>query len=63
MVAQGTKTEPWQIDGITGATISSKAVGAMLDKSAGRWIPEIGRHLDDLRTPPPTPAPQEMGDG
>jgi electron transport complex protein RnfG len=52
VVAHGTKTDAWQIDGITGATISSKAVGAMLDKSAGRLIPEVARHLDDLRAAP-----------
>jgi H+/Na+-translocating ferredoxin:NAD+ oxidoreductase subunit G len=59
VVGHGTKTAPWQIDGITGATISSKAVGALLDKSAGRWIPELERHLDDLRAAAPAAAPPQ----
>lgn len=62
VVGHGTKTDPWQIDGITGATISSKAVGAMLDRSAGRLIPELERHLDDLRAAPPRPADANGGE-
>ncbi len=56
VVSQGTKTSPWQIDGITGATISSKAVGAMLGENAERWIPEIQRHLSDFRDAVPAAA-------
>ncbi len=48
-VKEGTKTEPWQIDGITGATISSVAIGDMLATSAGRWLPVINSQLDQLR--------------
>ena len=40
-VKNGTKTEPWQIDGITGATITSKAVGAALAASTERWLPKV----------------------
>ncbi|MDH3339403.1 MAG: FMN-binding protein [Gammaproteobacteria bacterium] len=47
-VKQGKKTEPWQIDGITGATISSVAIGDILAKSAERWVPTINEHLDRL---------------
>jgi len=42
-VKQGEKTEPWQIDGITGATITSKAIGAILNNSAGIWVPILER--------------------
>jgi len=38
-VKQGEKTEPWQIDGITGATITSVAIGNLLNDSAKVWIP------------------------
>ncbi len=49
-VKQGRKTEPWQVDGITGATISSKAIANMLSASSAFWIPRIQRRLDDFRT-------------
>jgi len=42
-VKQGEKTEPWQIDGITGATITSKAIGSMLNDSAKVWVPALER--------------------
>jgi electron transport complex protein RnfG len=50
-VKSGSKTEPWQIDAISGATISSKAVARMLNDSAQRAAPVIIRHLDVLRMP------------
>ena len=42
-VKQGEKTEPWQLDGITGATITSEAIGNMLNESANRWVPVLER--------------------
>ena len=42
-VKQGEKTEPWQIDGITGATITSEAIGNILDDSANHWVPVLER--------------------
>jgi electron transport complex protein RnfG len=42
-VKQGEKTEPWQLDGITGATITSEAIGNMLNESAGQWVPVLER--------------------
>jgi electron transport complex protein RnfG len=45
----GQKTEPWQVDGITGATISSRAITDILNRSAAYWIPRIRRGLDDFR--------------
>lgn len=47
-VKPGKKQHPWQIDGITGATISSNAVAGILRKSSARWIPKIRQHLDDF---------------
>ena len=43
-----TKSEPWQIDGITGATISSEAVGEILARSTARWVPLIVENLDEI---------------
>ncbi|NND97446.1 MAG: FMN-binding protein [Pirellulaceae bacterium] len=40
-VKSGTKTNAWQVDGITGATISSRATAKMLGDSAAYWIPRI----------------------
>ena len=42
-VKGGEKSQPWQIDGITGATISSKAIAAMLRESSAQWVPAIHR--------------------
>jgi electron transport complex protein RnfG len=48
-VKPGKKEHPWQVDGITGATISSTAIADILRKSTSSWIPTIRRNLDDLR--------------
>ncbi len=47
-VKHGTKTEPWQIDAISGATISSVATGRALNKAAQRVVPAVHRALDVL---------------
>lgn len=49
-VKQGEKTEPWQVDGITGATITSKAIGAILNDSAGIWVPILERDARGFST-------------
>jgi electron transport complex protein RnfG len=48
-VKQGEKTQPWQIDGITGATISSRAVARMLDERSREIVPIIMQHVDRLK--------------
>jgi electron transport complex protein RnfG len=48
-VRHGTKKEPWQIDAISGATISSRAIGKMLNQSAERNVPILSRRLDVLK--------------
>ena len=48
-VKQGEKTEPWQVDSITGATISSVAIADILNASAEYWMPRIESHLDDFK--------------
>ncbi len=47
-VKKGKKIEPWQIDGITGATVSSKAIGNILAASSSRWVPLITQRRADL---------------
>ena len=47
-VAHGAKRSAWQVDGITGATISSKAIGRILAESAGWWLPRIRARLADF---------------
>lgn len=46
-VKNGTKTKPWQIDAITGATITSNAVGEALGSSSERWIPKVKEWADE----------------
>ncbi len=49
VVRHGTKSQPWQIDAITGATVSSTAVAKILRESSAFWAPRIRQHLDDFR--------------
>ena len=49
MVKHGNKEHPWQVDAITGATISSRAIADMLSKSTSFWIPVIRRNMEDFR--------------
>ncbi len=48
-VKHGSKTHPWQIDAISGATISSKAVGRMLNLRSQAILPLLNRFIDVLR--------------
>jgi len=49
-VKQGEKTAAWQIDGITGATITSEAIGSIMNDSVGTWIPILERDAEKLAT-------------
>jgi electron transport complex protein RnfG len=49
LVKRGRKTDGWQVEGITGATISSRAVVRIIDANAGELIPVIEKHLEILR--------------
>ena len=49
LVKPGQKTQAWQIDSISGATISSAAVAHMLQESTSQWIPELYRRQAELR--------------
>lgn len=48
-VSSGEKEAPWQVDGITGATISSKAIATMLGESAKRWVPLLEASQADFQ--------------
>lgn len=48
-VKKGKKEHPWQIDGITGATISSKAVANIIRASAEEMLPLLARRADQLK--------------
>ena len=48
-VKHGTKTNPWQIDAIAGATVTSKAVGRGINESAQTLLPKLVPHLEQLK--------------
>jgi electron transport complex protein RnfG len=50
-VKPGEKEHAWQVDGITGATISSQAIARILRESSSSWVPRIRSSLDDFRRP------------
>ncbi len=48
-VKHGTKTNPWQIDAIAGATVTSKAVGRGINESAQNLLPKLVPHIAELK--------------
>lgn len=48
LVKHGQKTEPWQVESITGATISSKAIANILKESTRVTVPVITNNLATL---------------
>lgn len=46
-VKNGEKEHPWEIDGISGATVSSVAVGQALQNSTRAWIPDLEASLKE----------------
>jgi electron transport complex protein RnfG len=49
-VKHGSKQHPWQIDAISGATVTSKAVGRGINESAQNLLPKLVPHLEQLRS-------------
>lgn len=47
-VKRGQKNAAWQIEGITGATVSSQAIARILARSSQRWLPLVQRELPML---------------
>lgn len=48
VVKHGTKQNPWEIDAISGATVTSKAIGRGINESAQKLLPMLAPHLDQL---------------
>ncbi|MES9991442.1 MAG: FMN-binding protein [Candidatus Thiodiazotropha sp.] len=61
-VKAGSKQNPWEIDAISGATISSKAVGKAINQSAKQLLPDLLPHLQQLKQPPELPQQNEVAD-
>jgi len=53
-VKHGTKTQAWEVDAISGATITSRAIGKGLRQSTGELLPLIARHLQEISRSPQT---------
>ncbi|MGB0743582.1 MAG: FMN-binding protein [Opitutales bacterium] len=59
-VKSGKKTDPWQIDAISGATITSAAIGQALQSSASEMLPRLHKNKDMLMAEAPTiPQPED----
>ena len=52
-VKHGTKQHPWEIDAISGATITSKAIGRAINDNAQTLLPRLYPNLAALRNPSP----------
>ncbi len=50
-VKEGEKTEDWQLDGITGATITSDAIGSILNQASSYWLPALERDAREFQPP------------
>ena len=53
-VKHGSKQHAWEVDGITGATISSRAIGNIIGASTIDWVPLIYQHQQDFQLNPNT---------
>ena len=53
LAKHGTKNKPYQIDAISGATISSRAVTNIIRGSTDKYIPLINKNLQTLRSTKP----------
>lgn len=49
VVKHGTKRNAWEIDAISGATVTSKAVAKGINESAERLLPRLAPNIDTLR--------------
>ncbi len=54
-VKSGMKEQPWEVDGITGATISSRAIAAIINRSAGEIHPLLHANMDLFSPEPDIP--------
>jgi electron transport complex protein RnfG len=49
-VKHGAKNNPWEVEAITGATVTSKAVGKGINDSAQALLPKLLPHIEKLRS-------------
>ena len=49
-VKQGKKIQAWELDGITGASITCEAIGQILNDSANTWVPVLERNSQAFAT-------------
>jgi electron transport complex protein RnfG len=52
VVKHGSKTQPWQIDAISGATVTSRAVGKGINDAAQLLLPRLVPKLETLKGTP-----------
>ncbi|MCP4488670.1 MAG: FMN-binding protein [Gammaproteobacteria bacterium] len=52
-VKHGTKSNPWEVDAISGATITSRAIGKALDIGAGQLLPQVLKFRDQMEAQQP----------
>jgi Na+-translocating ferredoxin:NAD+ oxidoreductase subunit G len=50
-VKNGAKENPWEVDGITGATISSRAIGQIIATSTKDIVPLLYKHRETFKSP------------
>jgi Na+-translocating ferredoxin:NAD+ oxidoreductase subunit G len=48
-VKNGSKANPWEVDAIAGATITSRAVAKAINETAQILVPRLAPHLDALK--------------
>ena len=48
-VKPGTKKNNWEVDGITGATISSRAIANIISESCEYWLPIIHKNENEIK--------------
>lgn len=51
-VRHGTRTGPWQVDAISGATVTSRAVARAINDAAQALLPRLAPHLDRIGKAP-----------
>jgi Na+-translocating ferredoxin:NAD+ oxidoreductase subunit G len=51
-VKHGAKTQPWQIDAISGATVTSRAVGRAINEAAQALLPRLVPKLEQIGKAP-----------
>ena len=61
-VKQGAKVNAWEIDGITGATISSRAIGDIIGSSTEEVIPLLFDNYKMMETPEANPKQNKNDD-